>query len=81
MHTNLVPGTLMQQLPKRIYRNVSYTKDESHQIYRLNGMWHIAHSAVAVFYYAGGGASPPLTGWAASSGAKPPPTLKVTSGH
>ena len=53
-----------------------YTKDEAHQIYRLNGIWHIAHSAVTVFYKAEGGAAPPLNGWVPSSGAKPPPTLK-----
>lgn len=58
-----------------------YTKDEAHQIYRLNGIWHIAHSAATVFYRAEGGAAPPLIGWVSSSGANPPPTLKAASGY
>lgn len=64
-------------------RTAVYTKDSSHQLYRVAGVWHIAYSSVAVFYLAHPGqpgspsALPPLVGWKAVTGAKPVPTLTM----
>jgi hypothetical protein len=57
-----------------------YVKDSGRQLYRLTNIWHIADSAVAVYYKnTAQTVFPPLTGWVVVTGASPAPSLTNAS--
>eukprot|EP00040_Diaphanoeca_grandis_P038509 m.256673 g.256673 ORF g.256673 m.256673 type:complete len:686 (+) comp34577_c0_seq1:52-2109(+) len=60
-----------------------YTKDSSHQIYRIGCVWRIAYTGVGVYYehtQVSSSDIPPTSGWAANSlGKSPAPTITNTT--
>lgn len=61
-----------------------YTMNAERQLYRIDGVWRIAHTSVAVYYENTAAinlTTPPSTGWTAVSGAMPTPTLSTHARH